>query len=202
MKKIRTRLSIVYPDIVVVDDFLSPQECAFLIKQSKPKLEPSAVVANNDPEGILKTHPERTSCGTYFDRRAFPMLATIEDRIQEFTGYAQPNTEPLQLLNYKQGGEYKPHYDYFDETTIGGQAHLKRGGNRIASMIMYLNTPESGGATVFPDLGLRVGAEAGAAIFFKYPNPKPESLTLHGGEIVTAGEKWIATKWFRANEFI
>ncbi|MDB5965471.1 MAG: 2-oxoglutarate-dependent dioxygenase, partial [Polaromonas sp.] len=58
-----------------------------------------------------------------------------------------------------------------------------------------------GGATVFPVLGLRVAPKRGTAVFFSYPRAHPCSLSLHGGEPVIAGEKWIATKWLREARF-
>ena len=65
----------------------------------------------------------------------------------------------------------------------------------------YLNTPEAGGATVFPDVGLQVAPVRGNAVFFSYDRPDPATRTLHGGAPVSAGEKWVATKWLREGRF-
>ncbi|MEO6018503.1 MAG: 2OG-Fe(II) oxygenase, partial [Polaromonas sp.] len=100
------------------------------------------------------------------------------------------------------GAQYKPHYDYFDPGEPGTPAILRRGGQRVASLIMYLREPAEGGATVFPDIDVRVKPLRGSAVFFSYPQAHPCSLTLHGGEPVQAGEKWIVTKWLREREFI
>ena len=53
------------------------------------------------------------------------------------------NGEGLQILRYRPGAEYKPHYDYFDPAEPGTPAILKRGGQRLASIVCYLNTPEA-----------------------------------------------------------
>jgi prolyl 4-hydroxylase len=66
---------------------------------------------------------------------------------------------------------------------------------------MYLNEPERGGATVFPDLQLSVVPKRGSAVFFNYNRPHPSTRTLHGGAPVEAGHKWIATKWLREGPF-
>ena len=78
---------------------------------------------------------------------------------------------------------------------------LKRGGQRVASIVMYLNTPLRGGATTFPDARFEVAAIKGNAVFFSYDRPHPMTATLHGGAPVVEGEKWVATKWLRAHRF-
>src|SRR5260221_463913 len=79
---------------------------------------------------------------------------------------------------------------------------LKRGGQRVASLVCYLNTPTSGGQTIFPDVQLDVAPIRGNAVFFSYDRPHPVTRTLHGGAPVIAGEKWVATKWLREGRFI
>ena len=79
---------------------------------------------------------------------------------------------------------------------------LARGGQRVGTLVIYLNTPELGGGTVFPDVGLEVAPVKGNAVFFSYDRPHASTRTLHGGAPVLAGEKWVATKWLREREFI
>ena len=78
---------------------------------------------------------------------------------------------------------------------------VARGGQRVATIVMYLNSPEKGGGTTFPDVGVEVGPVKGNAVFFSYDRPHPSTKTLHGGAPVIAGEKWVATKWLREREF-
>jgi prolyl 4-hydroxylase len=67
---------------------------------------------------------------------------------------------------------------------------------------MYLNEPQQGGGTTFPDAGLEVAPQRGNAVFFSYDRPTPATRTLHGGAPVIVGEKWVATKWLREREFV
>ena len=69
-----------------------------------------------------------------------------------------------------------------------------------ASVNSWAQTP-AGGATTFPDAGLDVAPVAGNAVFFSYERASPSTRTLHGGAPVTAGEKWVATKWMRERRF-
>jgi len=74
-----------------------------------------------------------------------------------------------------------------------------RGGQRIASVVMYLNTPEEGGGTGFPHIGLTVTAMRGSAVYFAYETG--DQASLHAGLPVIKGEKWIATKWLRERPY-
>jgi prolyl 4-hydroxylase len=106
-------------------------------------------------------------------------------------------TEDLQVLRYDKGAEYKAHHDYFDPAAGLWTPNFRRGGNRVGTLIMYLNTPERGGGTVFPDVPMEVYARKGTAVLFTYPQADPSSRSLHGGTPVVEGQKWAAVKWFR-----
>lgn len=187
------------PDATVYNKFLDQNECQEIIAQAKAKLVASQVV--DDQNGAWVSHEGRTSWGMYFMRGETPMLQKIEQRIAELTGIPVENGEGIQILRYEKGQEYRPHFDYFPENLEGSAVHLKNGGQRIATFLMYLNTPESGGATIFPDAGIEVNAREGNALLFRYNTPTEDTKTLHGGAPVESGVKWVATKWLRINEF-
>jgi prolyl 4-hydroxylase len=126
----------------------------------------------------------------------------VEKRIAELLHWPLDHGEGLQVLRYRPGAEYKPHHDYFDPVHSGTPRILERGGQRVGTLVIYLNTPEGGGATTFPDVGLEVAPVRGNAVFFSYDRPHVSTKTLHGGAPVTAGEKWVATKWLREGVFV
>ncbi|HET9023961.1 MAG TPA: 2OG-Fe(II) oxygenase, partial [Burkholderiaceae bacterium] len=148
-------------------------------------------------------HPHRTSAGTHFARGENELIRRIEARIAELVQIPMERGEPLQILHYQPGGEYRPHFDYFDPAQPGNEAVLQQGGQRIATLVMYLNDVEAGGSTVFPDVGLDVLPRRGNAVYFAYTTEAGEldKRSLHGGSPVSAGEKWIATKWFRQRPY-
>ena len=105
------------------------------------------------------------------------------------------------MLRYRPGAEYKPHYDYFDPAQSGTPTILKRGGQRVATMVMYLNTPEAGGAHHLSRGRARGRAGQGQRGVLQLRPAAPLTRTLHGGAPVLAGEKWVATKWMREGRF-
>lgn len=199
-RDITVQLQIQHPRIVVFQDFLSQQECAELIALAQPRLARSETVVN--ATGGSEVNAARTSQGMFFGRGETELCARIEARIAALLQWPVEHGEGVQILRYAPGAEYRPHYDYFDPAQAGTAAILQRGGQRVGTLLMYLNTPKAGGATTFPDAGITVHAVAGVAVFFAYPLPTPQTKTLHGGAPVLEGEKWVATKWLRQGHFI
>jgi len=190
------------PRIVLFGNLLSPEECDAMVAASRKKLQRSTVV--NAETGDYDVHPDRTSSGTHFERGETEIVARIENRISELIGLPIENGEPIQILHYMPGAEYKPHWDYFDPAQPGNEKVLAMGGQRVATLVMYLNDVESGGSTVFPDVGIDVLPRKGNAVYFAYATEdgQLDRRTLHGGSPVIAGEKWIATKWLRQREYV
>jgi prolyl 4-hydroxylase len=187
------------PRIVVFGNLLSDQECDELIALATPRLARSLTVATKT--GGEEVNADRTSNGMFFQRGENELVKRIEARIAKLVGWPEENGEGLQVLHYTPGTEYKPHYDYFDPKEPGTPTILRRGGQRVGTLIMYLHEPEKGGGTSFPDIHMEVAPKRGNAVFFSYERPHPSTKTLHGGAPVLAGEKWIATKWLRERRF-
>jgi prolyl 4-hydroxylase len=199
-RDVRILASLMLPRVVVFGSLLSDAECDELVDLARKRVKRSSVL--NMETGGDDIHDARTSEGTYFARGANPLCARIEARIAALLDWPVDNGEGLQILHYGAGAEYKPHYDYFDPQHPGTKSVLKRGGQRVASVVMYLNTPRRGGATIFPDAMFEVGAVKGNAVFFSYDRPHPMTRSLHGGAPVIEGDKWVATKWLREGPHI
>jgi prolyl 4-hydroxylase len=188
------------PRVLVFGGLLSKAECEGLMALAAPRLARSETVVNST--GDSEVNEARTSDGMFFARGEKPLIRTIEARIAELLRWPLDHGEGLQILRYRPGAEYRPHNDYFDLEHPGTARILQRGGQRVATLVMYLNTPSGGGATTFPDVGLEVAPVRGNAVFFSYDRPHASTRTLHGGAPVTAGEKWVATKWLRQGVFV
>ncbi len=197
-RDVKVMFSLDHPRVVLFQNFLSAAECDELIRLSRDRMQASHVIDMDS--GDTRADAGRTSSGTAFTRGESPLIERIERRIEALLQWPYERGEALQILRYEVGQEYKPHYDYVDPTQPGAAPFLARGGQRVASLVMYLNTPQDGGGTNFPDVGFEIAAHQGCAVYFSYDRPHPMTRSRHGGMPVRAGEKWVATKWLREAE--
>jgi prolyl 4-hydroxylase len=198
-REVQVLTSLRHPRVVVFGGLLSAAECEAVIAQARPRIARSETVDNET--GGSEVNAARTSSGMFFGRGESPLISSIEARIAALLRWPVERGEGLQVLHYHPGAEYKPHYDYFDPMQPGSAPILKRGGQRVGTLVMYLNTPEQGGGTTFPDVQLEVAPIQGNAVFFSYDRPHPQTRSLHGGAPVIRGQKWVATKWLREGRF-
>ena len=198
-RQVVVQLTLRNPRVVVFGELLSDEECQALIDAASERLARSLTVETKT--GGEAINVDRTSEGMFFTRGENPVVARIEARIARLLNWPVEYGEGLQILRYSPGAQYRPHYDYFDPAEPGTPTILRRGGQRLATLVIYLKEPEQGGATTFPDIGLEVAPKRGTGVFFSYERPDPATRTLHGGAPVLAGEKWVATKWLREREF-
>ncbi|KAL2633459.1 hypothetical protein R1flu_004938 [Riccia fluitans] len=203
------------PRIFLYHNMLTDEECEHLIKLARPNMQKSTVV--DSATGRSKDSRVRTSSGTFLNRGQDPIIAGIEKKIADFTFVPVEHGEGLQVLHYEVGQKYEAHYDYFHDSF-----NTKNGGQRIATVLMYLSDVEAGGETVFPAVqvnssqvphwdtlsecakgGLSVRPKKGMALLFwsMAPDVTLDSRTLHGGCPVIAGNKWSATKWLHVNTY-
>jgi prolyl 4-hydroxylase len=200
-RELRLAMVLSNPNVALVDNLLSEQECDKLVQLAQGRLRRSEVV---DPiRGTLEISGVRRSEGAHFGYGENAVVARIEARLAALTGLPIANGEPLQLLHYPPGGEYVPHHDYFDPAFEGTASLLKQGGQRVATIVMYLREPEEGGDTYFPELEMSVRPRKGSAVYFEYCNARGEldARCLHAGMPVIRGDKWIATKWLRQSAY-
>ena len=198
-RRVHVLHTVTHPRVVVFGDLLADDECEALVAAAAKRLARSLTVETQTGGETLNV--DRTSDGMFFERGENELVARVEQRIAHLLRWPLAFGEGLQVLRYAPGAQYRPHYDYFDPAEPGTPTILRRGGQRVGTLVMYLQEPERGGATVFPDIGLEVAPKRGTAVFFSYERPDPGTRTLHGGAPVLAGEKWVATKWLREREF-
>jgi len=186
-QRVRIAAVLEAPQLVLYEDLLSADECSALIALAETRLARSTVV--DEQLGEARPHEHRSSAGAMFQRGEHALLARIEARLAELLQW------PVERGEGMQGG--------FDPALPGSERHLRSGGQRVGSCVMYLADLEAGGATRFPSLGLEMRPRRGGALYFADVDAlgRPDAATLHAGAPVQAGVKYIATKWLRQRTY-
>ncbi|CAN6918006.1 unnamed protein product [Brassica oleracea] len=229
------------PRAFLYHNFLTNEECEHLISLAKPNMAKSKVAdvktGRSKDRRFCTLFPlqvasgnflnfkyqnalmcrVRTSSGAFLKTGHDEIVREIENKISDFTFIPVENGESLQVLHYEVGQKYEPHHDYFTD-----ELNVKRGGQRVATVLMYLSDVDEGGETVFPlakgnisDVpwwnelsqcgkeGLSVLPKKRDALLFwsMRPDGSLDPSSLHGGCPVIKGNKWSSTKWLHVHEY-
>jgi prolyl 4-hydroxylase len=177
------------PIIVHYSALFSAQECAFLLMVAEPGYTRSLVGHDGTP---LVRDEVRTSDGaTIHPLIEDPAIHALNRRIAMASDTHVTQGEPLQLLRYQPGQQYRNHLDF------------QRGPNpRIRTALVYLNDAYRGGETRFPRIGLDVKGNPGDAIVFQNAiGDRADLMSEHAGLPVESGTKYLASRWLRARQW-
>ena len=176
----------------MVRDFLSAAECKDLCRKIDSQRQPSAVLGEfPDPD-------YRTSESCNLDPHD-KLVKSIEQRINELMGINPAHGEGMQGQRYAVGQQFKPHHDFFYTDQPYWEEMERAGGQRTWTAMMFLNEPEAGGQTNFPQANIRVTPRTGNLLAWNNLDRfgMPNMHSLHQGMPVEAGVKYVITKWYR-----
>ncbi len=186
------------PLVSYMDNFLTDEECDHLIELSKTRMERATVASVT---GEREVSSVRTNSYGFVPQETDEITMQITAKASRLLNVHPKYFEHIQVIHYAENEEYKPHQDSWPSTdTHWFQPH----GARVATVLFYLNTPELGGGTNFPNLGRIVSAKKGRVVVFyntHLGSQEPNDLAIHGGMPVIKGEKWAANLWLRTNQF-
>lgn len=188
------------PVVCVFENFLSEDEISHLIEAGRNGLKPAQTIVDS---GKVE-NTGRTGNVCWIPQRHDPVIAALAERISSLVGLPLANSEPFQLVHYRETQSYAPHFDGWDPTTEAGKRCMVRGGQRLVTCLLYLNDVQGSGATVFPRLKMGMDARKGRMLLFHNCANGTATLhpdALHGGTPVRNGEKWICNLWFRERSF-
>lgn len=169
--------------------FLTPAECAYLVRRASPRLRPTTIT--DRATGRTYAHPVRRAEAAIFGVTTEDLVVgAINRRIAALTGTPLEQGEALEVISYGPGGEFRPHSD-----ALPGVEN-----QRILTAITYLTDSYCGGETRFVRTGLDWRGGGGDVLVFSncLPDHRPDPRSEHAGMPVTSGRKVIATRWIRA----
>jgi prolyl 4-hydroxylase len=181
------------PHIEVVQGLFSAEECRYIQLIAEPWMEPAMIYA---ADGSGMRDPHRDSDNMVVTPLAEDLVIQAINRcIAEASGTEYGWGEPLHVLRYRPGQQYRPHHD--------AHALGPPGKRRIVTALLYLNDAYEGGETHFPEIGITVRGAVGDLLIFhnltadKMPDPR----MTHAGLPIARGEKWLATRWIRGSDY-
>jgi prolyl 4-hydroxylase len=180
------------PYVMLFSGAFTAAECKYVIEAAEPLFRPSVVV--DEQTGRQIKNPIRTSDGAGFTwPLENPAIHAINRRLAALSGTKADQGEPLQVLRYKAGQEYKPHHD-----AVAGFDN-----QRAVTMLIYLNDNYKGGETRFLKTGLSVKGKTGDALLFRNAGTdgRADDMAMHAGMPVKGGVKLIASRWIRQRRF-
>ena len=175
--------------------FLDPVECGRLIVMIDRVAQPSTTYLNKYSDGV------RTSFSGNFDPRD-PFIVNLNHRLDALLGLDSSHAEAVEGQRYAAGQEFKPHIDWFQESSPAWAMEKDFGGQRSYTVMAYLNPVEGGGETDFPLLDLAVQPLQGLLLVWNNADEDgvPNPYTLHAGNKVTRGFKYVFTRWYRSRK--
>ena len=180
-----------------VDNLVTPGEAEHIIKTAKTRFSNSTIVSGND-ESIRKSE-------TAWLNKSEPVIKDIFERLSKQFKFNLKNVEDLQVVRYTPGGFYNEHHDSCCDDNDHCRDFAKKSGQRVLTILMYLNDEFEDGYTYFPNLDLRLKADKYGGIVF-YPlelgGSRCHPNSLHKGTPVTSGTKYICNIWVREKEWI
>ena len=186
------------PSIRVVERFVPAGICDWIIARAKDRLAPAQVY----DAGALKPRQSDTRTNSFagFDLVNLDLvMLMVRERLAAAAGLPVLAMEAPQVFHYAVGQTFAEHFDFLDSAIPGQAQGLAKGGQRVATLLVYLNAGFEGGETDFPLLGLKFRGQPGDALMFTNVEPggAPDRRMLHAGLPPTSGEKWLLSQWVR-----
>lgn len=180
------------PAVEMIEGLFGREECDWIVRKSEPLVKPSLVTDERTGQRVL--HPVRRSEGMNFGPPIEDLVVqALVRRLAAASGTDVACGEPLYVLRYGPGHEYRPHFD-----VLPGEEN-----QREVTILVWLNEGYQGGETVFTETGLTVRGLTGDALVFRNldADGRPDPLARHAGAPVTAGVKRLASRWIRCRPF-
>ena len=181
-------------------DVIDNNQIEELIRIAAPLVKPSPVIGPGGKNTVMNN--VRTSNQVFLPEYDHPVVKDIYEKLSNIIGINKDHFEELQVVRYQPGQLYREHWDSCWEDDKCSE-FLKRGGNRYATFLLYLNDNFEGGETYFPLRNTKIKPKKGkAALFFNLDKNNIDKLenSKHAGLPPKNGVKWMCNVWVRQNK--
>ncbi len=181
------------PYIALYEGLFSPAECRYLAVLGTPWLERAAVLSLS---GEPRIDEVRDVEATGIPNLAEDLVVQEINKCIAAATKTQPGWgEPLNILKYSPGQQYKPHHDGTGSDNVS---------KRHYTALIWLNEQFEGGETDFPKIKVRIRGAVGDMLVFRNlrDNGQFDERMIHAGLPVTQGVKWMASRWIRGEDYL
>lgn len=186
------------PRLKTIENFAAPEVCDWLIARSKDRVGRALVY---DPKtGGAGVEEHRTNGAANFDLTNWDLqLVLLRTRIAKAVGLPVHCLEHPTVLHYEPGQEFEPHFDFLDPQSMALKREIALQGQRVATVLVYLNDDYEGAETEFTELGIHHRGKKGDALLFWNldASGSPDRRTRHAGRPPLSGRKWVLSQWVR-----
>jgi hypothetical protein len=193
----RMQLAHTRPRIAIVEKFLPPEFCDWLIARAKPKIARAQMI---DDDGVHYVGVGRSNSWSMFNMDEMDLaFVLVRARIAAVTGLPVCGFEKSQILHYAPGEKFAAHHDFLNPKLPAQRQMIEDFGQRVVTFLVYLNDDFDGAETSFLKLNWRYRGGKGDAILFRNVDGTgaPDPITLHAGLAPTRGGKWLLSQWIR-----
>lgn len=176
-----------YREPMVIRNILTDEECEHIKSKALPKLKMSTVSDDMIVDDAIR---RSETAWLHTDDK---VVHNVIHKCLRYTNKPCENCEGIQVLRYKPRGFYSLHQD-------ASNSHRNK---RAHTFILALNDEYEGGTTYFPVLNKHYKLNKGDALFFDTldSHGMVNRKSLHTGEEVKRGEKWVCNIWVRQTKY-
>lgn len=190
------------PRILVSRGFASVLECDWLVEAARPRTVPGQIYHPQTGKGFEARNVRNNSAAAFGILEMGVLLCAMRSRLRASIALGGHDFEPLMVLHYEAGQQFAPHFDFIDPEQPGLREDIAEKGQRVATLLIYLNDDFTGGQTAFATLGYSFKGEKGDALMFWNTDEqgRPDRRMLHAGMPPLSGEKWLLSQWIRRRD--
>ena len=198
LKPPQAKVEIESPRIATARGLMNAAECARAIAWASTRLTRAMIYDEQTGGEALADERSNTKADMKLTDIDVPFVM-LQARMSALLGLPVPWFERANILHYKPGQRFTPHYDFLDEQMPGPAKNVAMFGQRVVTLLIYLNDDYAGGETDFPNVRYRFRGKTGDALMFgnATPDGAPDERTLHAGLAPVSGEKWLLSQWVR-----
>lgn len=184
------------PSIKVYRKAISPLIIDIILLSLGNAVQPSKVY--NPVTGVDEYNQVRNNRSINFAQiPPFIPLFLIKEHLASYANLSSKYAEPPMLMKYQPKERFLPHFDFIESSALE-----QNQGQRVKTLLLYLNDDYEGGETVFNELNIKVKGQSGDILIFDNVDQdgQPDRRTKHEGKEIINGTKWLLSIWFRDKE--